>query len=118
MGEPCGLEVEAKDTCTSSSCAPGVECCQLSDHFECCTGGESCIPNVGCRCREGEPCGLEVEAKDTCTSSSCAPGVECCQLSDHFECCTGGEMCIPNVGCRCREGEPCGLEVEATDTCT
>ena len=29
--------------CSASSCAAGVECCQLPDSFECCTGGESCI---------------------------------------------------------------------------
>merc|ERR1711879_926138 len=100
------MKSEAADTCSADSCDAGVECCQLPDSFECCTGGESCIPNVGCRCREGEPCfgQMKSEAADTCSADSCDAGVECCQLPDSFECCTGVESCIPNVGCRCREG--------------
>merc|ERR1740138_1007050 len=91
-------------TCSTSSCDDGIECCQVSDtKLECCTHG-SCIPHVGCRCREGELCDEDA----TCpTSGKCDDGSPCCQVDEtRFECCTEGS-CIPHVGCRCREGELC-----------
>lgn len=80
--------------------------------------GYDCLETCGC-CDNPSACGdptanTELRAKAlasvaapaptnaTCSANACAEGIECCQLSDHFECCTHG-ACIPNVGCRCRE---------------
>eukprot|EP00058_Branchiostoma_floridae_P011141 XP_002596629.1 hypothetical protein BRAFLDRAFT_78475 [Branchiostoma floridae] len=44
--------VFVKETINDSSTCPNHEkkCDYLPGKFECCTKGESCIPNVGCRC--------------------------------------------------------------------
>lgn len=81
--------------------AKTVRCEYLPKKIECCTPGENCIPNVGCRCWEKD-CG---EPEKTCPS-----GEEKCEyLPGKTECCTKGENCIPNVGCRCftEDGKPC-----------
>lgn len=123
------VKVEVKDdtwagtcpisgTCDDVGTKDGANCCQVTDDaFTCCEEG-FCIPNVGCRCRAGEFCSTPVKVEvqtgsdGVCPSSGlCDDKTPCCQVSDTtFECCNEGS-CIPHVGCRCREGEFCGLNV-------
>eukprot|EP01065_Artemidia_motanka_P026075 TRINITY_DN3099_c0_g1_i5.p1 TRINITY_DN3099_c0_g1~~TRINITY_DN3099_c0_g1_i5.p1 ORF type:complete len:486 (+),score=171.41 TRINITY_DN3099_c0_g1_i5:62-1519(+) len=112
-------------TCPSTGKCPssaggeaGLPCCQVGTSYECCTGGEQCVPNVGCRCFEVRalqrkvcaPVAPDFDFNGTCpadgkcpSSAGGAAGLPCCQVGTSYECCTGGEQCVPNVGCRCFE---------------
>lgn len=86
-------------TMLATTCPAGQKQCEyLPGKTECCLGGESCIPNVGCRCA--------AENREGCRQSKIAPScpsgqTQCEYLPGKTECCLGGESCIPNVGCRC-----------------
>ena len=50
--QPLNAWVQVADTLGDGSCpAHTVTCAYLPGKMECCTNGEGCIPNVGCRCR-------------------------------------------------------------------
>lgn len=88
-------------------CKNGTKPCEFAPgKIMCCTPGESCVPNVGCRCEEGD-C-LQVK-NDIDPPADCTNGTKPCDFAPgKQQCCLPGEACVPSVGCRC-DGEDCAL---------
>jgi len=93
-------------------CPPFEEPCEyLPNKWQCCTDGESCVRNVGCRCAAAKPtrCAKTGVARHkpkfwTVRQAPpvCPPGEQLCEyLPGKYQCCTDGESCLRNVGCRC-----------------
>lgn len=88
-----------------AQCPAGLtECDYLPGKSMCCTAGEQCVPNLGCRCaKEVAPqCDRDRQPIVYSTNQTCPTGEQVCNYSpDQYMCCLSGEKCIPNVGCRC-----------------
>ncbi len=102
----------------NSTCPAGEKVCNyLPNKYQCCFSGESCIPNVGCRCFKEKLClkkqqALKQRARFVTGAAAAPPTCPasellCNYLPNKYQCCFSGEQCIKNVGCRCFEEKLC-----------